>query len=628
MKFTDQQLTAIERRDSSILVSAGAGTGKTSVLVERFVRAVCDDGVDVASILAITFTEKAAAQLKQRVRARFVDLNEIGRARESEAAWISTIHGFCARVLRTHALAAGIDPEFRVLDAVEAERLALDAFDGALAEFLERGESAERLRMIAAYNPRKLADMVRTAYDHMRSQGKEPVLPVIDPPEPAGEREALQAAAAAAVAELGAPEQKTVIAALDKVERCAALLDRLAPGALAGHAEVKGLCPKGTAKALQGPAYAAYREAHAAYAALCLRQAEYLDHVLLRELIELHGTRYAKLKRDRSGLDFDDLELLARDLLRDDEGLRLHYAERFSHVLVDEFQDTNPLQNEILELLERENLFRVGDERQSIYRFRHADVKVFREHHDAGGAGGPGGGDRRELPQPRRGAGRHRPHVLRAVGRGVRPADRGARNARPAAAGGPVRGAARDRQGEEALGRGPRPRGGPVRPGHARRHAVARRRGAAAGQAGRRAHEGRPVRALRRGAAAARHHPHAHLRAGAGGARHPHLRARRPRLLEPAAGGRPAQLPRRPGQPARRAGALLGARLAPGRPVAGLARAHRRRGAAQELGPLANAHRPRGGDRPRARAGAAGRRRSPSGSRRSARWRRGSRWRR
>ena len=87
MKFTDQQLTAIERRDSSILVSAGAGTGKTSVLVERFVRAVCDDGVEVASILAITFTEKAAAQLKQRVRARFVELNEIGHAREAEAAW-------------------------------------------------------------------------------------------------------------------------------------------------------------------------------------------------------------------------------------------------------------------------------------------------------------------------------------------------------------------------------------------------------------------------------------------------------------------------------------------------------------------------------------------------------------
>jgi ATP-dependent exoDNAse (exonuclease V) beta subunit len=381
MTFTEQQLAAIERRDSSILVSAGAGTGKTSVLVERFVRAAQDDGAEVGSILAITFTEKAAAQLKQRVRSRFVELNDVERARESEAAWISTIHGFCARVLRTHALAAGIDPEFRVLDAVEAERLALDAFDRALAEFLERDESAERLRMIAAYNPDRLADMVRTAYDHLRSLGREPTLPEIDPPRPAGEREALVAAAAAALEEVGAPELQAVEKAMAKVERCSDLLGRLHAEALAQHGDIKDLAAKPTANALKGTAYAAYLEAHAAYAQLCLRHGEYLDHVLLRELIEMYGWRYAKLKRDRSGLDFDDLELLARDLLRDDEGLRRHYAERFSHVLVDEFQDTNPLQNEILELLERDNLFRVGDERQSIYRFRHADVKVFREHH-------------------------------------------------------------------------------------------------------------------------------------------------------------------------------------------------------------------------------------------------------
>ena len=380
MRFTDDQLTAITRRDSSLIVSAGAGTGKTSVLVERFVRAVNEDGADVTSILAITFTEKAAAQLKQRVRARFVDLNDVEHAREAEAAWISTIHGFCARVLRIHALAAGIDPEFRVLDEVEAERLALDAFDGALAEFLERGESAERLRMIAAYNPTKLADMVRTAYDHLRSQGKEPLLPVIDPPQAAGEREALEAAVGAAVAEIGAAEGVRVAEAIDKLERCEALLARL-NGAVPGPKELEPLAVGAAANALKGPACEAYRAAHEAYAALCLRHAEYLDYVLLRELIELYGARFARLKRDRSGLDFDDLELLARDLLAGNEGLREHYAERFSHMLVDEFQDTNPLQNQILELLERDNLFRVGDERQSIYRFRHADVKVFREHH-------------------------------------------------------------------------------------------------------------------------------------------------------------------------------------------------------------------------------------------------------
>ena len=101
---------------------------------------------------------------------------------------------------------------------------------------------------------------------------------------------------------------------------------------------------------------------------------------MLRALLELYGDRYARLKRGRSGLDFEDLELIARDLLDGDEGLREAYSSRFEHVLVDEFQDTNRLQNQLLALLSRGNLFRVGDENQSIYRFRNADVSVFREH--------------------------------------------------------------------------------------------------------------------------------------------------------------------------------------------------------------------------------------------------------
>jgi ATP-dependent helicase/nuclease subunit A len=101
---------------------------------------------------------------------------------------------------------------------------------------------------------------------------------------------------------------------------------------------------------------------------------------MLRVLLELYDERYAAAKRERSGLDFEDLELVARDLLRGDEALHEAYASRFEHVLVDEFQDTNRLQNELLALLSRDNLFRVGDENQSIYRFRNADVSVFRDH--------------------------------------------------------------------------------------------------------------------------------------------------------------------------------------------------------------------------------------------------------
>ncbi len=137
--FTDEQLLAIERRDGDLLLDASAGSGKTSVLVERFARSVLEDGIDVGAILTITFTEKAAAEMRDRIRRRLRELAADDAARATEGAFISTIHGFCARVLRVHALAAGLDPAFAVLDAQDAERLADVAFDEALEE-LARGE--------------------------------------------------------------------------------------------------------------------------------------------------------------------------------------------------------------------------------------------------------------------------------------------------------------------------------------------------------------------------------------------------------------------------------------------------------------------------------------------------------
>src|ERR1700679_3283877 len=121
--WTEEQWRAIERRRGDLLLDAGAGSGKTSVLVERFVRAVLVDGVDVSAILTITFTEKAAAELRDRIRLRLRELGADEAARQTEGAFISTIHGFCARVLRAGALAAGLDPEFEVLDELRSGRL-------------------------------------------------------------------------------------------------------------------------------------------------------------------------------------------------------------------------------------------------------------------------------------------------------------------------------------------------------------------------------------------------------------------------------------------------------------------------------------------------------------------------
>jgi ATP-dependent helicase/nuclease subunit A len=381
-RLTSEQVRAVARRDCSLMVRAGAGTGKTTVLVERFVQAVVEDGAPVEGILAITFTEKAATEMKTRVRGRFLELDRRADARAAEGAWISTIHGFCSRVLRTHALSAGIDPDFRVLDELEAERIATDAFDRALGVFIGEGEDPERLEMVAAYTPDRLRDMVRTAHSRLRSQGRRrPRLEEATPPVVSGQRERLEAAARAALAELGEKVAgKAVAGALERLGRCLAILERVPAGELAGPHELDKLSLATNANALCSGACNEYREALSAYEALCKGQREYADHTMLRVLLELYDERYERGKRARSGLDFEDLELIARDLLAKNEGLRRQYAERFAHVLVDEFQDTNPLQNELIEQLERDNVFRVGDENQSIYGFRNADVEVFRGH--------------------------------------------------------------------------------------------------------------------------------------------------------------------------------------------------------------------------------------------------------
>jgi ATP-dependent exoDNAse (exonuclease V) beta subunit len=585
---TAEQRRAIDRRDGSLLLSAGAGTGKTTVLVERLVAAVTDDGVGVEEILAITFTDKAAAQLAERVRTRLSEraeaeaargAHEAARtvreaARAAESAWISTIHGFCARLLRTHALTAGLDPEFTVLDAVEAQRLGIDAFDRALAEFLGAGEQSERLRLVVTYTPDRLGDMVRTAYAHLRSRGQvRPELPEVQAPRPAGEREALADALEPALAEIGAVTGQRVDAARAGLERCTEALGRLGGDEVAEPDELDELWLGKGAKALLGEACERYRAAWESYRAYCVSHREYLDHVLLRELIRLHGDRYAAVKRDRSGLDFDDLELIAVALLERDEALREHYAGRFAHVLVDELQDINPVQDRILELLDRDNLFRVGDERQSIYRFRHADVGLFR----AARARAVERGRAERLTVNFR----SRAEILNAVdlvfgelwGEGF--------DALRAPPGAPA--------GEST----PSSDVDPPQPGlegpRVELLCVDRHRGRwderFADEIAREEHPfGAALRDVPPWRAAEARLLARRLRARARGPWDPDARDRRQRLLQPAAGRRPACLAGGAGQPARRARAALGARLAARGRVARRARAGRGPRSAPGLG--------------------------------------------
>ena len=145
----EQQLAAVEAT-GEVFVSAGAGTGKTAVLVERFVRAVCDRGLDVDSILVITYTRRAAGELRTRIRHALTERGRPDLARELDGAWISTIHGFCLRLLKAYPFAAGLDPRFRELDDNQGAVLRSEAFQQALAEFCADGEP-DRLRLLATY---------------------------------------------------------------------------------------------------------------------------------------------------------------------------------------------------------------------------------------------------------------------------------------------------------------------------------------------------------------------------------------------------------------------------------------------------------------------------------------------
>lgn len=374
---TPEQSLAIEARGHDVLVEAGAGTGKTGVMVDRYCRLVCDLDVPPDAVLAFTFTDKAAAELRQRIRVE-LELRAGGgsqRARELLAtmggAWVTTIHGFCNRLLTGHPVAAGVDPRFRVLDAPETERAAREAFDDALAEFLaDRDEARERT--VAAFEIGGLRAIVSGIHAELRSRGvPAPRLP--DPPTPDPEAAVRRAAAVAAET---LEELKPTSSIRELVERALAVLGDGVPDL----DELTALRTDSKAKSMS-----AYREAidaAVARAAEAGEGGEAYRHIA--ELLALFSQRFEAVKERREGLDFEDLQLRAVRLLEREE-IGNAYRTRFSHLLVDEFQDTNRLQLRLIEALRgpRSELMVVGDELQSIYGFRHADLDVFRERRQA-----------------------------------------------------------------------------------------------------------------------------------------------------------------------------------------------------------------------------------------------------
>ena len=346
------QREAIERR-GRVFVSAGAGTGKTAVLVERAVRRV-EAGTPVDHLLIITFTERAADELKRRIRERLHDMGLTEAAASVQSAWVSTIHGFCSRLLRGHALEAGIDPSFGVAADTEMRILQSEAFGEALERYAA-GDAPGRLDVLARYGSDRLRRMTVELHTRLRGLGLPLDLVAYRPPDLP---RAIDEARVAALAAGDDPNAQALLAVLGRDLDPAELVD------LSEHGV--------DAKAPVKEAVEAVQEAAQDVAADA-------DRVLLEELLREFDASYSEIKNGRGLLDFNDLELEARALLQSRPEVAQECRERFVEVMVDEFQDTNALQVELVELVRGGDLFLVGDEFQSIYRFRRADVNVYRE---------------------------------------------------------------------------------------------------------------------------------------------------------------------------------------------------------------------------------------------------------
>jgi ATP-dependent helicase/nuclease subunit A len=432
-QLTAEQHAAIVTRDVSIALSAGAGCGKTHVLTERFLAHLAPpaDGeprTGLGQLIAITFTDAAAREMRLRIRqACYARLSAAATSgeqehwlrlvREIDSARVSTIHAFCASLLRAHADAADLDPTFAVLDQAQSDLLQFEVIDDVLREQLSELDNdtlnlaaacglARLKQLIAALLPsrhdaafvfwldKSADDAIAAWYKYYadnavplaaRAIGEEaPVdrfLAMLEDIDPRGKKPQFVEARAALLEFL--PRLKTGKVTVDELQ------------AIRGHARVQGVC---SAKDWElADAYHCYKDActelrkvidrHAPRAfdpAAALETAQL--GVALLQLSAKVVEEYQARKRAQVALDFDDLLAAAHALVSNpvNAKLRAQLADDLRLLLVDEFQDTDQLQVDLVKALcgsvfDGGRLFFVGDFKQSIYRFRGAEPKVFRE---------------------------------------------------------------------------------------------------------------------------------------------------------------------------------------------------------------------------------------------------------
>lgn len=395
-----QQLQIVKTLDRPLFVSAGAGSGKTFTLTRRIVYALSPESGSFVEhldqVLAITFTKDAAAEIRDRVRRALIDEGMDEEALTVDDAWISTIHGMCSRILRAHALELGIDPEFTVLTDTD------ELMDQAVEHVLARAtvpdaapELAASLKSLYAWYPMAgeggpfgagttIKGLVRDLLE-LSSQ-----LPGgMDDVRVARGQADTSALADAYRAALGASKAATEKAqmALDAIDAFEA-----SGKTMADAARLMMSCTMPRASKAFPKEQVELLKAEAADAFINIVLAcggPALDALVgLARSVE---AEYRALKAGQSALDNNDLLRMAYEALRDYPAIRAAYEGRFKMVMIDEFQDTDQMQVDLIRYLTgagERALCTVGDAQQSIYRFRGAEVEVFRRQERKVGASG------------------------------------------------------------------------------------------------------------------------------------------------------------------------------------------------------------------------------------------------
>jgi ATP-dependent exoDNAse (exonuclease V) beta subunit len=396
--------------DTSFAVDASAGTGKTSLLIDRIVALLVTGKAPLSQIAAITFTEKAAGELKMRLRDQLehgridpqwsaAERDRLQKALEDfERASIGTIHGFCAGILRDYPLEAGVGPGFTVLDPLAVTLLRRQVWERWLAGEMDRSAPPLSAALDAGVRLDRLAETAVQWLERRAAAGAVPspcdadvpgFIALLDRSLPVLLGHLVHCVDSAdggsrSIAALAAAHQQ--LAALPAVAQPSFLLHRLHVRAAGNQRHWR---PPGVLREVKR----VLREVGDAHRQLCTTLA-HNQTCDLYAWLDGYADAYARAKRQRGVLDFDDLLLATRDLLLRHPEIRGAVQARIRHLLVDEFQDTDPLQVEIVFLLAERGpraaawrdviiapgrLFLVGDPKQSIYRFRRADIEMYED---------------------------------------------------------------------------------------------------------------------------------------------------------------------------------------------------------------------------------------------------------